>query len=508
MHLRNFFIPFLHSSHYIKMMSHGQTMPAALQIKPRSFLPIASRRHVITYAAASPTTTPPPFTEKDVKTGTERAVSFSPNGSFSISPAPPSQCAPATVRSFFLPQGWPHSVTRDYLEYQIWTFPSHVTGWMSHSLAGSSMLKALGIDASASGAVGFSAAIKWVTKDGVGAVGRLFVGGKLSSVFDEDPKRWRMIAEAITTLGLALEIATQLSPSNFVTLAGAGTLAKATGRGMGRPCFRVVQTHFATTNNVGDVSAKEEVWEVAAQMAGLAASVALLSAVEAAGTPEAVVPLWAGIHSLHVVLRYYALTKLRFTYPNYKRGAALVLEHVKYGKVLTLEKANSEEAMFQGPEAGVRGLKCVFGCSLEQILKGISSGSYQSNNNHSGGENRNEQGKDLEALIELYRDEKYMLTWHDGTAQVLLWEGGSPLDMLRALWQAAWLHHESSKDGNLLQNNDGLVGKVDISQLSESLNAMQECFPDLEQGAAAEGWTLLKGIYPSGSYRLSKNLSA
>ena len=36
------------------------------------------------------------------------------------------------VQMLFLPKGWPGSVTADYLRYQIWTFPSHVTGWMSH----------------------------------------------------------------------------------------------------------------------------------------------------------------------------------------------------------------------------------------------------------------------------------------------------------------------------------------------------------------------------------------
>lgn len=35
------------------------------------------------------------------------------------------------LRTLFLPQGWPDSVTPDYLTYQLWTFPSHVTGWMS-----------------------------------------------------------------------------------------------------------------------------------------------------------------------------------------------------------------------------------------------------------------------------------------------------------------------------------------------------------------------------------------
>ena len=35
------------------------------------------------------------------------------------------------LRSLFLPQGWPESVSSDYLSYQLWTFPSHVTGWIS-----------------------------------------------------------------------------------------------------------------------------------------------------------------------------------------------------------------------------------------------------------------------------------------------------------------------------------------------------------------------------------------
>jgi hypothetical protein len=52
---------------------------------------------------------------------------------------------------------------------------------------------------------------------------------------------------------------------------------------VGKPVFRVVQTHFAAAGNVGAVAAKEEVWEVAAQLAGYAASVACLRALEDAG---------------------------------------------------------------------------------------------------------------------------------------------------------------------------------------------------------------------------------
>ena len=68
-----------------------------------------------------------------------------------------------------------------------------------------------------------------------------------------------MVAEAFLTVGLALEIATAFSPSNFLVLAGAGNLSRAAGRGMTNPCFRIIQTHFAAANNIGDVAAKEEV---------------------------------------------------------------------------------------------------------------------------------------------------------------------------------------------------------------------------------------------------------
>ena len=83
--------------------------------------------------------------------------------------------------------------------------------------------------------------------------------------------------------GLALEIATAAQPAHFLLLASAGNFAKAAGKGMGKPAFRVVQNHFAAAGNVGAVAAKEEVWEVAGQLAGYAASVLALEALEGAG---------------------------------------------------------------------------------------------------------------------------------------------------------------------------------------------------------------------------------
>ena len=126
----------------------------------------------------------------------------------------------------FLPEQYPDSVTPDYLSYQLWAVPTHITGWLASSLVTSTLLTAVGIGASPTAAAAANASIKWITKDGIGALGRFFVGGSLGRYFDEDPRFWRMVAAAIHILGASMEIVIARNPSSFVVLATTGNLAK------------------------------------------------------------------------------------------------------------------------------------------------------------------------------------------------------------------------------------------------------------------------------------------
>jgi hypothetical protein len=56
-----------------------------------------------------------------------------------------------------------------------------------------------------------------------------------------------------------------------------GIWMQAIAKGLKDPSFRVIQNHFAVSENVGDVAAKEEVWGVAGQLVGLAFGVLLLA---------------------------------------------------------------------------------------------------------------------------------------------------------------------------------------------------------------------------------------
>ena len=72
---------------------------------------------------------------------------------------------------------------------------------------------------------------------------------------------------------------------------------------------------------------RAQVWEVAAQLAGLGASVLLLRAIEATGRPENVVAVWAALQAAHVALRYQSLAVLRFGSLNQKRACACAAAH-------------------------------------------------------------------------------------------------------------------------------------------------------------------------------------
>lgn len=366
------------------------------------------------------------------------------------------------------------------------------------ALAGSSMLKALGMDIQPVAAVGFSAGIKWVIKDGIGALGRFFVGGRLGEAFDEDPKRWRMIAEGISTLGLALEIATQIYPSHFVLLAGSGTLARATGKGIGRPCFRVVQTHFgADHNNVGAVAAKEEVWEVTAQLIGLGASVGVLSVLDGTGNPGIIIPVWVVVHGIHVGIRYLALKKLRFPWLNYKRAVSVLISHVKTRVVPSIDFVNENETILGGMKS--MEFSCKFGCSLIEALEVTSIIQDEARLEHEFARN----GKLLQ-LITIYKNEKYILVWGSSTtAYIILREGAGPREMLRAAWQAAWLYDENTReDGEDAEPHRNWCTYVEL--LERSVNEMQTSFTDMWEKATNEGWELERTVLPVGPYRLQE----
>ncbi|CAN6472582.1 unnamed protein product [Victoria cruziana] len=372
---------------------------------------------------------------------------------------------PITLKDFILPAGFPGSVSDDYLDYMILQFPTNVTGWICHTLVTSSLLKAVGVSSvSGTEAAASTAAIRWVSKDGFGALGRLFIGGRFGKFFDDDPKQWRMYADFIGSAGSIFELATQLYPSYFLPLASVGNLAKALARGFKDPSFRVIQNHFAVSGNLGEVAAKEEVWEVAAQLIGLAIGISILGTPGLVTSYPTMVICWLSLRLLHLWLRYQSLITLKFSEINLKRARILVKSHILLSVVPGCGECNKEEDILIHPSFVKP--QILFGSSLSEIMEVKGS------------------TDELKALLELYNGEDYILSMnHQQSVEELkilvsFKVGATRVTVLRSMWQACWLFEHWEGSGNAFH------------QLAESLSELQEGFNDFLKKLIDAGWDL------------------
>ncbi|KAE9447642.1 hypothetical protein C3L33_20473, partial [Rhododendron williamsianum] len=339
---------------------------------------------------------------------------------------------PVIVRDFILPAGFPGSVSDEYLEYMLLQFKMGLFGYEFSSLS----MQAVGVGFSGTTAAASAAAIRWVSKDGIGAVGRLFIGGRFGNLFDDDPKQWRMYADFIGSAGSIFDLTTQLYPVYFLPLASLGNLTKAVARGLKDPSFRVIQNHFAISGNLGEVAAKEEVWEVAAQLLGLGLGILLLDAPGLSTSYPVLVVTWMTMRLLHLWLRYQSLSVLQFNSINLKRARMLVESHVKHSSV------------------------------PEMLGEDISVSKAK-------------------MLLKLFVKEKYVLVVNkqnkiDFEVFVTFKVGATSQAVLRSLWQAYWLHLNYKSDADC------------YDQIGQSLAELEDRFQNFMEQLKVSGWDTQK----------------
>ncbi|XP_044436236.1 protein root UVB sensitive 5 [Triticum aestivum] len=343
-------------------------------------------------------------------------------------------------------------------------FPTNLTGWISHTLVTSSLLKAVGVGSfTGTSAAAAAAAIRWVSKDGIGAFGRLLIGGRFGTLFDDDPKKWRMYADFIGSAGSIFDLTTPLYPGYFLPLASLGNLAKAVGRGFRDPSNRVIQNHFAKSGNLGEIAAKEEVWEVGAQLVGLSIGVLILDTPGIQSSYLTLTLTWLGVRLLHLWFRYQSLVVLKFRTVNLKRARILVRSHVANHTVPGYVACNEEENIltwerFLQPRIS-------FGVPMERMLGGEESTHMDMVN----------------MLLKLYKNEKYILCVEqlgseEATYLVTFKEAATSMSVLRSLWQAHWLHQNRLKEDDV------------FAWLEESLAALEDGFANFIKQMEEAGW--------------------
>lgn len=178
----------------------------------------------------------------------------------------------------FLPLGYPESVKKEYLEYQVWDSVQALSSYIRGVLSSRFVFQGLGVGDET--ATGLGAALAWVYKDGVGIVSSLLFAYKFTPYFDAYPSTFRLVADTLCNLGLLLNMSVGLLPPQyFIVVTSLSSICFAClGIAAGATKSKI-SSHLAEGGHLGDIIAKESTQESAVTLIGMCCGVALTTVI-------------------------------------------------------------------------------------------------------------------------------------------------------------------------------------------------------------------------------------
>ncbi|GMT14643.1 hypothetical protein PFISCL1PPCAC_5940 [Pristionchus fissidentatus] len=262
--------------------------------------------------------------------------------------------------SAFLPQGFPHSVTDDYLEYQMYDTLQALASSLTGALATEAVLTSAGVgnkDATA-----LAATITWLLKDGCGMIGRIIFSYAKGTELDAESKKWRLVADLLNDIAFFIDLLSPLFSFLFLPLACLSSLLRCiVGVAGGATRTSIVQ-HQARRGNLADVAAKDGSQETLVNVFALLLSLVLLPTVS--GKRTVIWCLFGLFTAVHLFANYRAVRSLRFDVFNRNRAAIVMRHYLSTGSILPISLANEREPLVKKLMGSPR-----FGCSRHDIDK-------------------------------------------------------------------------------------------------------------------------------------------
>ena len=219
-----------------------------------------------------------------------------------------------------MPEGYPNSVTSDYLVHQIWDALNFASYNVMATLATKAMLKGVGVGSGESTVL--SGTIVWLMKDISALLSSIGVAVKLANDLDNDAKQWRMFADITTDIGLLLEVYSEhMSPSVFVVVICVASMFRSVWTVAGWSSRVALTQHFAIRNNMADVSARNGAQETLFTLIGMLGGMYMAYAMaESSNTVQAV--YFIGGTLIHLYFNYKSVKSLILT--NFNKHRALI----------------------------------------------------------------------------------------------------------------------------------------------------------------------------------------
>ncbi|CAN1823659.1 Protein root UVB sensitive 3 [Linum perenne] len=353
----------------------------------------------------------------------------------------------------FVPEGFPSSVTPDYVPFQVWD-----------SLQ--ALLSAIGVGEKSATVIG--ATFQWFLRDLTGMVGGILFTFYQGSSLDSNAKMWRLVADLMNDLGMLMDLVSPLFPSAFIFVVCLGSISRSfTGVASGATRAALTQ-HFALQNNAADISAKEGSQETMATMVGMA--LGMLVARVTTGYPFAIWLCFLSLTVFHMYANYRAVCCLALNSLNMERSSILLQHFMKTGHVLSPEQVSRMEHIL--PLWITPRISEEFKLLHSRVLLGVRISSLH----------QNEVIHQLHASGSHYRKAKYLLLERKGIISTIVHKDANAFDILKSFVHAL-----------VLADRIGGISSIHL----ESQSWMDKHYETFIQKLSSSGWKTGRLLCPS-----------
>uniref|UniRef100_A0A6Q2Y9E1 RUS family member 1 n=1 Tax=Esox lucius TaxID=8010 RepID=A0A6Q2Y9E1_ESOLU len=359
-------------------------------------------------------------------------------------------------KSVFLPQGYPESVSGDYVRYQFWDTLQAFSSSLSGTLATQASLRGVGVGNQE--ATVAAATVTWLLRDGTGMLGRIlfaWLKGLACDFF------LRLVADVLNDMAMFMEIMAPNFPACFTLIVCSAGILKAIVGVAGGATRAALTVHQARRDNMADISAKDGSQETLVNLAGLLVSLILIPLVTDNSLLTFV--LFFLFTILHLFANFKAVRSVVMDTLNEARLAIVFHQYLKDGRILNPLEANQKESVFLEFR---RTVPIKLGVRLMELVKELHMAIL---NNH----------------------ESYLIGVKHGSVCVCLGPGASVCDEIRAVCQAVCLC-------TVLQPVSPLEGALKQLSMShrknhwelvyESHKLMDQIFHPFLEGVETAGW--------------------
>ncbi|XP_020979470.1 protein root UVB sensitive 3 [Arachis ipaensis] len=344
-----------------------------------------------------------------------------------------------------VPEGFPSSVTADYVPFQIWDTLQGLSTYTRTMLSTQALLSAIGVGEKSATVIG--ATFQWFLRDLTGMLGGILFTFYQGSNLDSNAKMWRLVADLMNDLGMLMDLISPLFPSAFVIIVCLGSISRSFSKfhHFLKLKYRLVYDYVLVVScrsltSLFQISTMAAVYktiarcshnsssfyegsqETVATMIGMA--LGMLVARITIGHPLAIWVCFLSLTLFHMYANYQAVRCLALTSLNPERTTIHLQHFMKTGQVLSPEQVSAKEHVLP--------LKLTVWSSknADLLYTKVHLGTRVSSLDNM------EIKEHLLSAASYYAKAKYLLVERNGTVNVIVHKDSNAADVLKSFVHA------------------------------------------------------------------------